>query len=113
MRDNWVICCPYLTIREKCKERYLPAPTTTIFCFTKSFKGRPCALTAPNNPASATPAVPYGMRKESVMISEKRIAISYIDKAHQLNVQLPQYSSCIITTNICLITVYDKNRRQY
>ena len=37
---------------------YLPAPTTTIFCFTKSVNGRPCALTAPSNPASATPAVP-------------------------------------------------------
>ena len=41
------------------KLNYLPAPTTTIFCFKKSANGRPWALTVPNNPASATPAVPY------------------------------------------------------
>jgi len=38
--------------------KYLPAPTTTIFCLTKSFKGRPCALIVPSSPARATPAVP-------------------------------------------------------
>lgn len=37
---------------------YLPAPTTTIFCFTKSSIGRPIARTAPSNPPRATPAVP-------------------------------------------------------
>lgn len=39
--------------------KYLPAPTTTIFWLKKSDNGRPWALTVPNNPASATPAVPY------------------------------------------------------
>lgn len=39
--------------------KYLPAPTITIFWFTKSDNGRPWDLTVPNNPASATPAVPY------------------------------------------------------
>lgn len=38
--------------------KYLPAPATTIFWFTKSDNGRPWDLTVPNNPASATPAVP-------------------------------------------------------
>ena len=47
----------YVNHSEFCN--YLPAPTTTIFWFTKSDNDRPWALTDPNNPASATPAVPY------------------------------------------------------